>query len=299
MKTYLGIDVGGTFIKSALISETGTVSQEKKVATPDNMADFLILLENLVAESKDQITGVGISAPGRIDVKTGYVHVGGALLYLKDLALKDHLEQKFGLPCAVINDAKAAVLAEHWLGNLKEVQNGAALVLGTGVGSGIILNGQLLQGSHFQAGELTFMLRSAGTLDMRNLTGMAASAVGFISRAASLLDLSDKNDGQTVFEAIKAGDNAELTQLFEAYCREIVFMIYNLQAVIDVEKVVIGGGISSQDILIDQVRDIYLKDKRSSDIYDAMFTDLKIEPCAFRNASNMIGAVSLLVNNKR
>ncbi len=295
MKQFLGIDVGGTFIKSALVSETGQLGQEGKVPTPDHMADFLACLDELIENHREQISGVGISAPGRIDVDKGYLYVGGALTYLKDIALKEVIESKHGLPCAIINDAKAAVLAEHWLGNLKGVSNGAALVLGTGVGSGIILKDELLQGSHFQAGELTFNLRSPGPITWQNMSGSAGSAVGFIKRAAECLGLEDTSDGQAVFEALKAGQHPDVKELFESYCREIVFILYNLQAVVDVEKVVIGGGISSQDLLIDNIRRIYLDYKRGSEIYDFMFTDLVIEPCAFRNGSNILGAVSLLI----
>lgn len=64
--------------------------------------------------------------------------------------------KKLGIPVAVINDGKASVLAENWLGSLKDLNNCAAITLGTGVGGGIIVNGRLLNGVHFQAGEISF-----------------------------------------------------------------------------------------------------------------------------------------------
>lgn len=97
-----------------------------------------------------------MAVPGKVDHHDETIYGGGALQFLDQVNLPAALQ--LAVPISVENDGKAAALAELWLGNLKNVQNGAAVVLGTGVDGGLILNGQLYAGSHFQAGELSFMV---------------------------------------------------------------------------------------------------------------------------------------------
>lgn len=90
--------------------------------------------------------------------KEGVIYHGGLLRFFHGFRVKETLQAKYHFPVAAHNDGKAAALAELATGHLKGVTNGAALVLGSGLGGGIIINGKLFQGSHFQAGELTFLL---------------------------------------------------------------------------------------------------------------------------------------------
>jgi len=99
---------------------------------------------------------LAFAVPGKVDHHDETIYGGGALQFLDQVNLPAALQ--LAVPVSVENDGKAAALAELWLGNLKNVQNGAAVVLGTGVDGGLILNGQLYAGSHFQAGELSFMV---------------------------------------------------------------------------------------------------------------------------------------------
>ena len=116
------------------------------------------------------------------------------------------------MPLAVTNDGKAAALAEWWLGNLKGIQNGAAITLGTGLGGGVIVEGKLIQGAHFQAGELSFLLNATKRSDapenaeqpnnqgltLQQLAGFSGSAVAMIRRSAQLLGLADLADCEAV-----------------------------------------------------------------------------------------------------
>lgn len=165
--------------------------------------------KKIIQNFEGKINGVGISCPGRIDKKTGCVYNGGALTFLHNVGLRAFVEESFKLPCAVSNDGKAAALAELWLGNLKNIQNGAAITLGTGVGGGLIMNGKLIEGSHFQAGELSFLLRTPEKVDRTNTIGYTGSAVHFIETAAKKLQLEDQNDGTRVFEAINKKEHGE------------------------------------------------------------------------------------------
>lgn len=287
---YLAVDIGGTFIKYALINRSGNIVTRDKQKTPNNLDALIRTIEALIENKRDVIKGIGISAPGRIDMQTGMIYNGGSLLFLHKVNLRKYIEEKYNIPCAVSNDGKAAALAEVWLGNLNEIDNGAAIVLGTGVGGGIIINGELIQGSNFQAGELSFLFRYPGDASNSNMIGYTGSAVLFIEKAASLLNLQDKNDGITVFEEINKNENEKLVKLFEEYCREIAFIILNLQATLDIRKVVIGGGISSQPVLIENIIEQYRKIRKTSSLLSNTFKPIQIEACKFKNDANLLGA---------
>lgn len=203
MKNYLAVDIGGTYIKYANVDRSGTLYKTQRIATPDSLAGLKQCLVAIISRSRSTIYGVGISCPGRIDPQTGVVYNGGALPFLHTFSLAEFVEQQFDLPCAVCNDGKAAALSELWLGHLKGYKNAAAIVLGTGVGGGIIVNGQLLQGEHFQAGEFSFIPSQSTSGNTKDLIGFSASAVQFIQHAAKRLNLADRYDGISVFKAIE------------------------------------------------------------------------------------------------
>lgn len=288
---YLSIDIGGTYIKYAHIDRAGNIESVDKKKTPNNLEALLEVLTEICEPVKNLVRGVGISCPGRVDVTNGVVYNGGALPFLHGFSFRDFFNDNFDLECAVINDGKAAALSEVWLGNLKGIANGAAIVLGTGVGGGIIVNGELAQGSHFQAGELSFLLRSPGAANLENIIGFTGSAVTFVKAAAQQLKLQDESDGIAVFEAINSKQNLEVTRLFEQYCREIAFIILNLQAILDIEKVVIGGGVSTQETLIKEINNQYIWIRESSELFSTSFDPVTIAPCSFRNNSNLLGAI--------
>ncbi|WP_413526721.1 ROK family protein [Marinilactibacillus psychrotolerans] len=288
---YLAIDIGGTYIKYGLIDHSGNIINFNRLPTPQNLDDFLITVFELIESVKSEIKGIGISLPGKIDTENGIVYFGGALRFLHELPLKSKIEKKFGIRCELANDGKAAALAELWLGNLKDVTNGAAIILGTGVGGGLIINGELYQGSHFQAGELSFIISNRILNNHKDMTGFSHSAVQFIKSASHILSLEDETDGKKVFEAIYSGENFELMKLFEQYCERIANLIINLQAVLDISTVVIGGGISQQNILIENIKKQYQILRYRLGIFETMLAKIEILPCEFRSEANLLGAL--------
>lgn len=288
---YFAIDIGGSYIKYARVSRSGTIIEGNKVKTPKSLEELKAVLVEIINGVKEKITGVGISSPGRIDTENGVIYNGGALQFLHEFAIRQFVEDTFSIPCAICNDGKAAALAELWLGNLVDVENGAAIVLGTGVGGGLIANGRILQGSHFQAGELSFMLRSTESVQTSNIIGWSASAIRFVKEAATIIGLEDKSDGKAVFEHLEKKENPELQARFEEYCREIVFIIMNLQATLDISKVVIGGGISVQPLVVQTIAEQYAAVRDTSSFIKSSFAAVDIEACRFGNEANLLGAI--------
>ncbi|WP_312541816.1 ROK family protein [Enterococcus sp.] len=297
-KQYLSIDIGGTNIKSALIDRSGNILSKSRIKTPKGLSGFLAAIHEIVAEHQREIRGIAFSTPGKVDTHTGIISFGGALPFINGVSLKDELAEAFDLPVSVINDGKAAALAELWLGNLQGVDHGAAITLGTGLGGGIILDGRLIEGAHFQAGELSFMLnasRSAGietgeSLTVQQLYGFSGSAVAMIREAAKKLSLADLSDGEAVFAAINQRD-ARVWPLFTAYCREIACVILNVQSVIDLSCYVIGGGISAQEIVSEEIRHQYNQMQESLPLLKQTLTTPTIRPCKFQNDANILGAL--------
>ncbi|SCA92174.1 Putative Beta-glucoside kinase (bglK) [Pseudolactococcus piscium] len=295
MNKYLAIDIGGSFIKYSQVDHAGNLAGSHKVKTPNNLADLTVIIENLIADMGSNIRGVAISCPGRIDDLTGTVYNGGALPFLHEFCVKQFVASISQVPCVVMNDGKAAALSELWLGNLKGIENGAAILLGTGVGGGIILNGEIIQGRHFQAGELSFMPDRIGRPGQEAYFGHSASAVGFVRQAASLLGLADLDDGLTVFDVICKQSNQEVCLLFEAYCQKIVHIILDLQAILDLDRVVIGGGISAQPIVIETISKQYHLIRNRSQIMADSLEPIEIMACQFGNEANLLGAIYRLL----
>lgn len=295
MNKYLAIDIGGSFVKYSQVDHAGNLAGSHKVKTPNNLADLTVIIEDLIADMGSNIKGVAISCPGRIDDLTGTVYNGGALPFLHEFCVKQFVASISQVPCVVMNDGKAAALSELWLGNLKGIENGAAILLGTGVGGGIILNGEIIQGRHFQAGELSFMPDRIGRPGQEAYFGHSASAVGFVRQAASLLGLADLDDGLTVFDVICKQSNQEVCLLFEAYCQKIVHIILDLQAILDLDRVVIGGGISAQPIVIETISKQYHLIRNRSQIMADSLEPIEIMACQFGNEANLLGAIYRLL----
>lgn len=293
--TILAIDFGGTQIKSALISEKFDL--EKSLPTqssPQTLNQALDVIDQLVTSVKVAITGIAISVPGTVDTDEGVIYHGGLLRFFHGFRIKDILEAKYHLPVTALNDGKAAALAELARGHLQGVTNGAALVLGSGLGGGLIINGKLFQGSHFQAGELTFLLPvQMEKVNPSQMRGTTLSAVGVITRVNEVLGNADVKDGREAFKAINARNEA-VYPIFEAYCRSLAITILNLQSIFDMETFVLGGGISAQPVLIEEVNRQFDKVRHEIDFIRKIIKRPKIVACHHHNGANLIGAAYFL-----
>ncbi|ETY72926.1 ROK family protein [Lactiplantibacillus fabifermentans] len=296
MSKYLVFDIGGTNIKYGIINRSGQLIEKHRFKTPtESLAAFLAPIQQLIDQYQGQYDGLAFSIPGKVRHPDEIIYGGGSLPFLDRQRLADHLSVPTGVPVMVENDGKAAALAELWLGNLKDCQNGVALVLGTGVGGGLVLNGQLFSGSHFQAGELSFMLSDTDET-MTGMLGLRGSAVAMIEQIATELKLVDHHDGLKVFEAINAGEPTAV-KIFTAYCHTIALTIQNMQSVIDVERYVIGGGISAQPIVASTIRSEYLKLYHGLPIIETTLTAPAIMTGKFSNDANLYGALYHLLQS--
>lgn len=291
---YLVIDVGGTFIKYGYYSKDGLCQENGKIKTPKtNLDEFYSILLSL---KKENLDGVAISMPGLLDSHTGDVFAISLLPFLASHNVKKELEDLFKLPVSIENDAKCAALGEMWKGNLQNIQNGLFIVLGSGIGGTIIQDGKIIKSPRHKAGEIGSILmpKDMSYTKMTNF-GANNSANHLIQEISSAIGC--KNDGYEVFEKIKSDSKA--FHIFQDYCRQIAFMIYNLDYILDLDVVCLGGGISEQDIFISTVQEEFskLRNQYKEDNHEPLIT-----VCLHHNEANLLGTLYhhfLLKDNKK
>lgn len=286
---YLIFDIGGTNLKYGILSDAGIIIEKNKISTPKNdLKQFMTVIKDIIDFYYGKIKGIAFSCPGKVDEATEIIHFGGSLPFLDGLQLKKELNKKYKIPISVENDGKSAALAELWLGNLKNIQNGAAIVLGTGIGGGIVINGKLVLGTHFQAGELSFMFNNKSENGLAKLTGFNTSAVGMIESISKKLKI--RNDGFAVFKEINNG-NKIANDIFQEFCRNVAILIMNIQSVVDLQRFVISGGISAQPVLIKTINEEYDRLHQETPFIREMMTKPEIMNSKFNNDVNLFGAL--------
>lgn len=282
----LGIDIGGSYLKFGIINHNAEFIKTWHMPTPKTLKEFQTVINANIQLHRDIINGIAISCPGHIDMRTGEIHTAGAISYLYQFSIKSWLNDLYHLPVSIINDGKAAVLAEWIYGNLKYTKNSAAMVLGTGIGGGLILNNELFYGHHFQSAEFSFIL--SNNISPQPIVHYG-SAVQFMKEAGQMLNV-EEHEYQIIFKHIEHKKNKALDELFIKYCHNIAILISNLQVILDLEKIVIGGGISQQKIVIETIKEEYKKQRANIPMLNNTFKPINIEACAYYNQSNLLGA---------
>ena len=263
--TAIGIDIGGTNVKAVRVDGSGTVLDRREEPTPAE-AEAILGVVRRMAELGDVASPIGIAAPGLAARDNRSIHwMRGRMESVQGLNFGDRL----GRPVAVLNDAHAAILGEAWVGAAAGRRHVVMLTLGTGVGGGVIADGELLQGRVGRAGHLGHL-----TLDH-------AAPKDIVKTAGSLEDLvgdhtvRDRTGGRfadtrALLEAAKAGD-AEAAGHWDQTVRVLATGVASLVNIFDPEIVLLGGGISAAgDDLLSPLR-------RWMDEYEWRPTDEAVE----------------------
>lgn len=298
MKKYLVLDAGGTFTKYALLDENAVILEKDKVLTPGyedhTKEEFYQVLDSIVEKYADRIEGIAISMPGMMDSRRGYCMTAGYLAYLSESPVADELEARYGFPVSIENDGKCAALAESWKGSLEGIENGAVVVLGTGVAGGLIIGGELYRGNCFTAGEYSYVVSDIHEKrKQKGYWGMSGGVGGLAECVASVTgESADALDGMTIFERVNDGDS-ETLQGLKKYTDNLAVQIYNLNAILDLDVIAVGGGISQQPLLLEYIKkslDELLGDNPLRKI-SPYIPRPKIVNCTFYNDANLIGAL--------
>lgn len=277
-------DVGGTFIKYSLMIDDVMASQGKAPTPRDSQEHFLETIESVLKDMQ-QVEGIAFSLPGVIDVNKKYIHAGGSLTYNNHTDIKAW-EDRFQLPIEVENDARCAAIAELEAGHMQGIQQGLVLTFGTGVGGGIIINGDIYKGSHMIAGEVSVIFsKDPKVYQTKGLFGAIGSVYNLVEKIATAKN-SETRDGKEVFQWIAEGDEVSC-EIFKTYCREVVLELHNIQCLLDPQRICIGGGASENPLFIEGLQ------KASQEFYETLpiaFPHAELVKCQYCNDANMLGA---------
>lgn len=285
MRLFIGFDVGGTHIKHGVIDEDGNELAEDQFDTPEDEETFRQKWREVVqAYQKDhEIAAIGVSFPGHINTHTGKAAKAGALDFLDDVNLYDLFAELTDLPVTAENDANCAALGELWRGAGRDYQHFVCITLGTGIGGGIVVEGDLWRGSHYRAGE--FGVIPVGN----NGEGMheVASARGLMEACRRALAVSEEEmpKGEALFKLME--NDLHLREAVEEWARFLAHGIYSVISMFDPQVVLIGGGISEQE----KIYQLLDRKLQSFDEWEAL--QVPILPCELGNQAGRLGAVWL------
>lgn len=314
----LTFDVGGTAIKYGVCDSEGHISfkgQEPTPNRPDSTLDeFIGTIKWIYQKLKDEgaeFEGIAMAVPGCVNAD-GSLRTGGAIAYNYGAPIADLVAEATGMRPVLENDAKAAAAAELWIGSLQGVEAGAVLILGTGLGGGLIVDGKVYQGPFGAAGELSAFIYDTVNFDHPRATeAQNVSTSGLVLRVCDALGLEYEYtenagirkmplDGRKIFELYHQG-NEVVIKAIEDFGYEVGKLIYNLSVVLNLQKVAIGGGISAQDCLIEAIKagtDKAWRLNKAFDYKNPLVAQPEVTVCQFHNDANLIGAMyQYLVKN--
>ena len=267
MSFNIEIDLGGTFIKYGIVNEDGEIIEKGKAATPagcgyaETVEIIVSVTGKISAEHGAPVCGLGIGAPGVVDGEKGIVRSSGNLGW-ENKPLAEDLSAMLGIPVTLANDANAAAYGEYACGAGKLYNSVVLITLGTGVGSGIVLNGKLFEGNEGAGVELGHeVIRFGGekcACDRRDCFEAYASATALIRQTKRAMEKDRQStlwllcngdsslvNGKTAFDGSRAGD-ITAKKVVNAYIRYLSEGIANIVNAFRPEAILLGGGISRE-----------------------------------------------------
>jgi len=316
MKYYVGIDFGGTGIKVGIIDENGKiVIKDSFVTDPNKNGDEIVkhiaeCTQKVMDDSKlpqDDILGIGVGCPGLLNPETGQLKIVVNIPNLNGVYIAKGLTDILGKPAFLDNDVNTMSLGEFYYGAGKGLKHVIALTLGTGVGGGIILNGELYRGASFTAGELGHVSISRdGKYCPCGNNGCLERYVGrdgiierfMVSKNKGVETSIDKylEDGEVTPKAIAmaAGDGDALSiRVLEETGKILGSVLATLVNALNPQAIIIGGGVSNAgELILGPARTEMLKLAYTIPADDVVLVKAKLG-----NDAGLVGSASLAVAN--
>lgn len=283
---HLSIDAGGTFIKYAWFAKGVIVKQGKEVTPRTTKEAFYEVIQQIWDQCTQPKEGISFSLPGTIHPTSGHIIQGGSLHYHHGFAFKSWYEEKFKTPITVENDARCAALAEMTSGNMVGIENGIVLTFGTGVGGCFIIRNEIYRGTHLFSGEVSVLLCDHLETHGRDAFLGNQLGIGHLVERVCAAKKVELTNGEQVFAWISEGDQVA-TKIFDEYCRIFAEQIFNMQMMLDPERLCVGGGVSENPIFMQGIS------KALQHFYDRLpvaLPRLEVIACAYHNDANLWGA---------
>lgn len=308
---YLGIDLGGTNIVAAVVNEKYEIISEAKNPTLcprpwkeilDDVAKTALEAAKMANLEMSDFSFVGIGSPGVISVETGTV-IAAVNLGFNNVPLTKYLSEKLEVPVILENDANAAAYGEFKAGKAKNTENFIAFTIGTGIGSGVVLDGKIYRGTNGIAGELGHSVIKLGgrqcSCGRKGCIDVYASATGLITTTKEAMEANKKSlmwqlsegdikkvTGITAFKAAKQNDKTAL-EVVNSYIEVLAAAITNIINTFQPDMITIAGGISKEgDYLLNPIKKLVEKEslKNSTKPFP------KIEIAELQDKAGVIGA---------
>ncbi|KAF0696524.1 Aste57867_12717 [Aphanomyces stellatus] len=276
---FIGVDIGGTSVKVGIVSSEGVLlaraQQEIDARHPEAIVDLCVSLSHQCATDANlewsEVAGLGVGCPGQ--VSNGVLVAAANFVCWNNVPLEALLRERIGVPSLLVNDADAAVAAEHWVGAASHVKNFVMITLGTGVGFGVVNDDKIIaggtgmiEGGHIivvpngrpcgctQKGCLERYSSASAVIEQAKLKAIDPSLTTILSEK-KVDDITAKD----VFDAADAGDQVSIDLIAEV-ADYLGFACVNFCRILDPEMIVLSGGLAEAgEGFIQQIRDAYTK----------------------------------------
>lgn len=283
----IGIDIGGTTIKADLYDDFGTsLNQFKEIET---IIDYDLGTNQILNQVCDligeyvlnySIDGVGISTAGVVNANTGeIIYAGYTIPGYIGVNFTSEIEKRFGLSTFVENDVNCAALGELWEGQAKDKKNVVMVTIGTGIGGSIIVNGQIVNGFNYTAGEV-------GYIPVGNSDWQSKASTTALIHLYQKKSLKTNQTGRTFFTDLSSGDKVA-KETFEIFVENLTKGLLTISYLLNPEILILGGGIlSKKDILLPEIQSSLAKNAM-----DNRFLPKNVVAATLGNEAGRIGAV--------
>jgi predicted NBD/HSP70 family sugar kinase len=290
----LGIDLGGTKLHVALADLVGTITGETQEPTDPRGGAHVVRQIGAITQRLAKKAGLAegslrcaaVGSPGVFDPRTGHIDISPNIGGLEEIDVALSLSETLGCRVLIENDVNLAAKGEQWQGCCTDTQNFAFVAMGTGIGMGFVTDGQLVRGARGAAGEIAYLPLGGDPFDSRGYrNGTLETAIGSVAileryRGFGGTEAADVRD---VFDRLAKGDQAAEATLEET-ARVLVQALMAIRAVLDPERVVLGGSIGIRPELIGRVRDIMRR---------VMADPLLVEASTLGSRAALVGAVGV------
>ena len=278
-RPIVGVDLGGTHVRAGRVRD-GKI--ESSVSRPiSGTAGARVVLDEIFgaidAVVDGGISGIGFCVPSVVDVETGVVHSVTNIPSWREVPLKEELERRYGVRSFINNDANAFAVGELYFGKGRGYRNLVGIVIGTGMGAGVVINGRLYSGANCGAGEI-------GNIAYRGSTLESWCSGTFLQRAGGM-------DGEVVYDRARAGDRSAqelLDSVGTALGDAILIVLYAY----DPEIVILGGSVSRAYPLFEQA----MRERLQSYAFPHSLRRLRIA-CTETNDVALLGAAAIYLNS--
>jgi len=296
-KYIFGIDAGGTKVAYGLFDLEGKLLDRFQHPTaieadgPAFCDEVIVTVKEILAKhaaSLEEVKGIGICMPSYIEFEKGYIHMTSAMVNIKEFAMRDYLQERLGVPVVLDNDSNVAALAELRQGAGRGCKHMVYVAVSTGIGSGIIINGELFRGSHGWAGESGHMIDTVdgGILCgcgnrgcfMSQISGRNMPkrlAIRLLEGNESVLQDEEELNGEALLRAYHAGDAVAIAEV-DHMAKHLAVCVYNIYQLLNIDVFVFGGGLTHfGDALFGRMREYFDEFDHIKFPVDFRFAELK------------------------